>query len=76
MPESRSAANVGKMPTHTSRSAAFCHMRYLFAAAARARLAPGAQNPQMHKKAGFFRVSFARAPGYASFESWKSSFAK
>ena len=29
-----------------------------------------------HKKAGFFGVCFAAAPNYASFEAWKSSFAK
>jgi len=29
-----------------------------------------------HKKAGFFCVCFAAALNYASFEAWKSSFAK
>lgn len=41
----------------------------LFAAVAEAKVARPAQNPRMHKKAGFFRVSFAGARGYASFES-------
>jgi hypothetical protein len=48
----------------------------LFAAVVGAMLARAAQNPRMRRKAGFFRVSFAGAVNYASFEAWKSSFAK
>jgi hypothetical protein len=48
----------------------------LFAAVAGARLARVAQNSRMGKNAGFFRVSFAGRANYASFEAWKSSFAK
>jgi len=48
----------------------------LFAAVAGARLARVAQNSRMPGNAGFFRVSFAGRANYASFEAWKSSFAK
>jgi hypothetical protein len=46
------------------------------AAAGRARFALTAQLSRMRKNAGFFRVYFAQEVNYASFEPWKSSFAK
>ena len=46
------------------------------AAAGCARFALEAQFSRMRKKAGFFSVYFAQEANYASFQAWKSSFAK
>lgn len=66
-PKTRTKRHLAARP---ARRFAACGIR--FAAVARG----GRDGVRERKKAGFFRVCFAGRPGCASFEAWKSSFAK
>jgi hypothetical protein len=66
----------GKCASPSSYLRRFAARGSLFAAPEGATLSRGAQIARVTTNTGFFRVCFARAPNYASFEAWKSSFAK
>jgi hypothetical protein len=69
----KSRAKIDALPPGPRR---FATCGSLIAAAGCAQFALEAQFSRMRKKAGIFRVYFAQEANYASFDAWKSSFAK